>query len=278
METIKEFLVPIVYLIGTFILAYSFNFFIKRALNSNIISIKGDITKYRFLRHFLTAIIVLVGLGFAIHSVPELKTLANSMLAGAGILAVAVGFASQEALGNIISGIFLVLFKPFKINDRVEIGNKFGIVEDITLRHTVIRNLENKRIILPNSVVSKEVIINNDLIDEKVCVHFLVGISYESDIDKAKNIVFEEALKHPSLIDARTREEIIEGRPIVNVRVVALAESSIDIKAWLWAKDTGEGFEMKCDLYESVKKRFDKEGIEIPYPHRTVIQKAPKNG
>lgn len=121
MENLKEFIVPIVYIIGTLFIAYLLNYFVKKMLDSNVVSIKGDITKYRFLRHVITAIIVLIGIGFAIHSVPELKTLANSMLAGAGIFAVAIGFASQEALGNIVSGIFLVIFKPFKINDRVEI-------------------------------------------------------------------------------------------------------------------------------------------------------------
>ncbi|MCB0538290.1 MAG: mechanosensitive ion channel family protein [Bacteroidetes bacterium] len=278
MEYYKEFIVPIVYIIGTFIIAYIFNFFIKRALNSNVVSIRGDITKYKFLRHIIIAIVTLLGLGFAIHSVPELKTLANSMLAGAGIIAVAVGFASQEALGNVVSGIFLVLFKPFKINDRVEIGTKFGVVEDITLRHTIIRNLENKRIILPNSIVSKEIITNNDLVDEKVCVHLVIGISYDSNIDKAKTIIFEEAVKHPNLLDVRTPEDKKEKKPLVNTRVITLNESSVDIKAWLWAKDTPSAFEMKCDLLESIKKRFDKEGVEIPFPHRTIVQKAMKNG
>jgi len=71
------------------------------------------------------------------------------MLAGAGILAVAVGFASQAALSNIISGVFVVIFKPFRVGDRLKINELTGVVEDITLRHTVIRDLENKRIIIP---------------------------------------------------------------------------------------------------------------------------------
>lgn len=131
---------------------------------------------------------------------------------------------------------------------------------------------------MPNSIVSKEVITNNDLIEEKVCILFEMGISYDSNIDKAKAIMVEEATKHPYLIDGRTKEDKRAKKPLVNIRVVALNDSSVNIRAWLWAKDSANGFEMKCDLLESIKKRFDAENIEIPYPYRTVVQKVAKHG
>lgn len=96
-------------------------------------------------------------MSWAVYETNALRTVATSLLAGAGILAVAVGFASQQALSNIVSGIMIVIFKPFRVNDRLNIGTTFnGIVEDITLRHTVIRDFENKRIIVPNMVISQE--------------------------------------------------------------------------------------------------------------------------
>lgn len=272
-KIIDELWLAIVILIVCFSFALIFNklfqrFIDKKAKNSNY-----DPTNYKFLRHSLSAIIYLVGFSLAIYTIPALKTIATSILAGAGIVAVAVGFASQAALSNIISGLFIVIYKPFGINDRISVNNHAGIVEDITLRHTVIRNFENQRIVIPNSVISADVIINSDLVEELICKHLILGISYESDIDKARSIIQEEAMKHPFCVDGRNQEQLEIGEEQVVVRVIEWADSSIQLKAWVWASNMQHGFQMKCDLLESIKKRFDKEGISIPYPHRTIIQK-----
>jgi small-conductance mechanosensitive channel len=212
-----------------------------------------------------------------VYAVPNLRTVANSLLAGAGILAVAVGFASQHALSNIISGIFIVVFKPFRVNDRLHIRNQFnGIVEDITLRHTVIRDFQNRRILIPNSVISDEVIVNSDFEDDKICKFFEVGISYDSDIDRARAIIQEEALAHPLLLDNRNDEDRRAGKPQVLVRVIGLGEYSVNLRAYLWVVNAADAFVIACDLFESVKKRFDAEGIEIPFPYRTIVQKQIK--
>ena len=190
------------------------------------------------------------------------------------IAAVAIGFASQAALSNIIAGIFIVIFKPFRVNDRIVIKDTIsGVVEDITLRHTIIRNFQNRRVIIPNSLISEEVIVNSDLIDQKVCQWIEVGISYDSDIDKAKQIMAEEVEKHPSFIDNRTEEMISEGEPLVKTRLISLGDFSVNLRAWAWAKDQAEGFTLQCEVLESIKKRFDAEGIEIPFPYRTLVFK-----
>ncbi|MEO1435212.1 MAG: mechanosensitive ion channel family protein [Bacteroidota bacterium] len=200
--------------------------------------------------------------------------MANSMLAGAGILAVAIGFASQHALANIIGGVFIVIFKPFRVNDRISLRDLSGIIEDITLRHTVIRNFENRRILVPNSLISGEILVNADFEDEKILKWLDIGISYDSDIDIARSIIRDEALKHPLLIDTRTPEQIEKGDLLAPVRVIALAESSITLRAFLWTKNSADAFAIGCDLMESIKKRFDQEGVEIPFPHRTIVQKT----
>jgi len=149
-------------------------------------------------------------------------------------------------------------------------------VEDITLRHTVIRDFENRHILIPNTVISNEVIINSDYKDDTICKRIDIGISYDSDIDLAKKIMAEEVAAHPLHTDTRTPQQIEAGEPKVMVRVLSLGEYSVNLRAWAWAKNTGEGFIMGCDLYESIKKRFDKEGIEIPYPHHTLLYKNSK--
>jgi len=237
---------------------------------------KNDPTNYLFLGHTVRFLIYMVGFSLAIYSIPNLRVVAKSLLAGAGVLAVAIGFASQQALSNIISGMFIVIFKPYRITDRLKIGEMVGIVEDITLRHTVLRDFYNKRIIIPNSLISNEILVNADIGDERICKFIEFGISYDSDLKKAKELMREEVLKHPFHIDYRNAEDLEKGEDLVPVRVIGLGDSSVNIRAWAWAKDSPNAFIMECDLYENIKLRFDAEGIEIPFPHRTIVQKEKK--
>ncbi|MGX1023877.1 mechanosensitive ion channel family protein [Psychroflexus sp. MBR-150] len=277
-EKILEFGQPIVIIIITLALGLIFNRFYFSLFKRRSIYLKNDPTKYNFLGHLLTALIYIIGFSLAIISVPQLKALATSLLAGASILALGITFASQQALSNIVSGIFIVIFKPFRVNDRLIVRDTLsGIVEDITLRHTVIKNFENRRIIIPNSVISNEVLINSDLNDEKICRFFDMGISYDSDIDLAKKIISEEVRNHPDYFDVRSEEDVNNGLPEVSVRVLSMGDSSVNIRAWVWAKNSAISFGMNCDLLESIKKRFDREGVEIPFPHRTIVQKKPLN-
>ncbi|MEM8526198.1 MAG: mechanosensitive ion channel domain-containing protein [Bacteroidota bacterium] len=133
----------------TILVAFLVNRFFRRLIRRSAEDTKSDPTNYQFLRYVITATIYIVGFSIAVYQIPGFKTLATSMLAGAGILTVAIGFASQQALSNIISGVFIVLFKPFRVNDRLTLRTFSGFVEDITLRHTVIRDFENKRILVP---------------------------------------------------------------------------------------------------------------------------------
>lgn len=235
-----------------------------------------DPTNIRFIYYALVAIIYITGIGFAIWNVPSLKHIAQSMLASAGILAIVIGFASQQALGNIVSGLFIVMFKPYRINDRVSIRDTLrGVVEDINLRHTIIRNFENQRIIIPNSIISNEILTNSNYTDDKMCKLINIGISYGSDIDKARQIMSEEVQNHPNNIDIRTPADIEKGTPRVTVRVLTLGDSSVTMRAWAWAADPPSGFVLECDVLESIKKRFDREGIVIPFPQRTVSYLQP---
>lgn len=263
-------------LILTIIVALLVSRFFRRLIRKSSAELQNDPTNYQFLRHALVGVIYMVGFGIAIYAMPNLRALASSLLAGAGILAVAIGFASQHALSNVISGVFIVIFRPFRVRDRVEIRDLLGIIEDITLRHTVIRDFENQRIIIPNSVVSDEVIINSDIADDKICKWVEVGISYDSDIDLARSIMQSEVMKHPSHLDNRTEEQKLEGVDEVIVRVVSLGDFSVTLRAWAWSNNSTEAYKMKCDLLESIKKRFDREGVEIPFPYRTLVFKNPE--
>ncbi|NQU80143.1 MAG: mechanosensitive ion channel family protein, partial [Bacteroidetes bacterium] len=124
-----------------------------------------------------------------------------------------------------------------------------------------------------NSIISEETIINSSIQDEKIRKHIVFSISYDSDIDKAIEIIRDEAQNHPLIIDNRTKQEKADNKPIVIIRVVSLSDFSVDLKAYVWTSGNDNAFILKCDLLKSVKHRFDKEGIEIPFPYRTIVYK-----
>lgn len=265
-------IVAVVIIVATIFLRMIFVRVFKKFIIKSTDELKNDPTNYQFLQHAISAVIYIVGISAAIYSVPALRTLASSMLAGAGILAVAIGFASQQAFSNIISGFFIIMFKPFRVNDRITVKDTItGMVEDITLRHTVIRNFENRRVIIPNSVISNETLVNADIVEEKICKILNLGIGYGADVKKARAIIQEEAMKHPAFIDNRNDEQKANDEHPVTVRVINWGDFSINLRVWVWAKDAPSAWIMGCDLHESIKERFDAEGIEIPFPYRNVI-------
>ncbi|MDR6301575.1 mechanosensitive ion channel family protein [Mesonia maritima] len=260
-------------IIGASIVETLFSRMIKKTIATD-----GDPTSYKFLRYLSVFGVYFFGAILATLAFPALRGVAQTALGGAGILAVVIGIASQEALANIIGGIFIILFKPFRVGNVIKITDTLvGTVTDITLRHTVIRNYQNKMIVIPNAIINKEKVTNYDLEEKKICQWIEVGISYDSDIDLAKRIMIEECEAHPNLFDNRTHQELKNGVPLVIVRVVNLGDSSVTIRAWAWAWDYASAFVMKCELYESIKKRFDAEGVEIPFPHRTLVFKRDKS-
>ncbi len=247
-------------------------FVVDRFVKSAALKLKVDHTRYKFFKNATDFLIYLIATVVIFRSIPALRTYGNTLLASAGVLAAIVGFASQSAFSNIISGVFLVIFRPFSVGDRVQIGQLYtGDVEDITLRHTVIRNFENRLIVIPNSVINNETIINSTLHHENVCIFVEVLIAFNSDTDKAIEIIRHEAEHHPDCMDNRTEQEKKDGKPKVDVRVINLTEFGQQLRAYVWAKDPSSGFNIKTDLFRSIKKQFDAKGIEIPY--RTVYMK-----
>jgi small-conductance mechanosensitive channel len=234
--------------------------------------LKVDPTRYKFMKNAASLIIWFLVFALVIWEIPRLKTVALTLFAGAGIFVAMAGFAAQHAFSNIISGVFIVWFRPFRVGDRIKVGSlDYGVVEDITLRHTIINNFENKRIIIPNSVISTETIINDSIEDAKVCRWVELSISYESDVEKAIEIIAAEAKNHPSSLDVRSRQQKEEGVPEIEVRLASLGDSGVNLRAFVWTADPFAASRMHSDLNRSIKKRFAAEGIEIPYPHIQLV-------
>lgn len=233
-----------------------------------------DPTSYKFLRYVVVFIICFIGILFGLLAFPSLRGVAQTALGGAGVIALIAGVASQEALSNLVGGVFIISFKPFKIGDIVKVTDTMvGTVTDITLRHTVIRNFENKMIVIPNSIINKEKLVNYDLGELKCCEHVEIEIAFDSDIDLAKKILQDECEKHPLIYDNRSLIDKKNGKPIVRTAITKINAYSLTIRGWAWCENFSNSFTLKCDVFESVVKRFAKEGVEIPYPYRSVVMK-----
>lgn len=209
---------------------------------------------------------LLLAIAYA-HVIPQLHKFSSALLAGAGIVSVVIGLAAQSTLGNIASGISLVLYKPFRKGDRIQVtaptGLETGIVEEVTLGYTVLRTFDNRRIVMSNSKISSEAMINLTSVEPRVLMQLPISIGYTADIDHARAVLLDLAAGHEAL------DEVV-GCPVTN-----LGASSVDLTLRAWCKDAGVAAQARVELLEQVKKRFDKEGIEIPYGYQNVILHGP---
>ena len=186
---------------------------------------------------------------------------ATSFVTILGALTLAIGLSLQGALGNIASGVMIMIFRPYKLGDYVEAAGAAGTVKDINLFQTVLATPDNVQIMVPNSQAIDGVIKNySGYPTRRVDVTF--GIDYGDDIDKAIGII-------QSIVDADNR---IMRDPAPFAKVVNLGDSSVDIATRNWVK-AADYWDVKFDLTKQVKEAFDKQGISIPYPHQVEIVK-----
>ena len=210
-------------------------------------------------------LLIIMAAGFFFASlVPSLRALVGTMMAGAGITALVVGFAAKSTLANLISGISLAVYRPLRIGDRVGIDDEYCVVEDITLRHTIVRTWEHKRLIIPNEKLDSMTIINYSIVNPRILCRIEMGVSYDTNIDLARRLILEEATKCPH------REKDAEDPW---VRVISHGDFSIGLRLYVWTPDMDSAWQTRFWVLEQVKKRFDNEGVEIPFPYRTLVYK-----
>lgn len=187
---------------------------------------------------------------------------ATSFVAVLGAMTLAIGLSLQGALGNIASGIMIMIFRPYKLGDYIELAGTAGTVKDINLFQTVLATPDNIKIMVPNSQAISGVIKNySGYPTRRVDVVF--GVDYEDDMDKAL-----EVIKSVISDDSRLLSE-----PAPFVRVTNLGPSSVDITVRVWAP-TADYWPIRFDIVKKGKERLDEAGISIPYPHTTMIQKV----
>ena len=220
------------------------------------------------LVHFVAALVYYAILVFAIiAALGQVGIQTASFVAVIGAAGLAIGLAMQGSLSNFAAGVLILLFRPFKIGDYIEAGGEAGVVEKILIFTTELKSPDNKKVIIPNAAVTSGSITNYSANDTRR-VDLVMGISYEDDIDKAKALL-NDIVK----ADGRVLPE-----PAPTIAVVELADSSVNFVVRPWVK-TPDYWGVYFDLTETVKKRFDAEGISIPFPQRDVhIHNSEKTG
>lgn len=168
-------------------------------------------------------------------------------------------------MANAINGMFITLFKPFVVGDRVRISGLgvTGTIEDINLRHTVLRTFENNRLIIPNTVINKESIENFNYVDTKVCNFLDVKLKYTTDYNKAIELMRKIIIEHPLRLDVRTEEEKSNGVEEVNILIRNLSDTGIELRVGVWSAHIGDSFKLCSGLRKSILDEFLKNGIEI---------------
>lgn len=194
-----------------------------------------------------------------------------TVLSGLGIGSVVLGLAAQESMKNFFGSLALVIGDAYEVGDFIECSMQgvSGTVEDITMRHTIIRTINNRRVIIPNSQMNSYIIENFNYKDNENVKLVDYSISYEADIDKAISIIKDEMKK----LYRPSKKGINKDVEFPKVRVASWNDSSISLRAWVWGKDNSDVYDNMYKLNYVIKKRFDEENIEIPYPHVVVTNK-----
>jgi small conductance mechanosensitive channel len=219
------------------------------------LSKKFDPTLTQFV-HSLASVGLKAVLLISVASMVGIAT--TSFIAILGAAGLAVGLALQGNLSNFASGVLILVFKPFKAGDVIDGGGYIGTVREIQIFTTVLMTPDNRKVIIPNSNLSNNPLINISA-ESTRRVDMVFGIGYGDDIDKAKAAI-------QSLIDADSR---ILKEPASLVVVSELADSSVNFTVRTWV-NTADYWGVYFDMHEKVKKRFDQEEISIPYPQQDV--------
>lgn len=245
------------------IVVYIFTLHICNKIFKVIIKKNNDI-QLKFIRSVVKAVISLLFI-FALGMFFETTRDLSKMLLQSSALFVAVaGFAAQQVLADVISGMMLSWMKPFNIGERITLKDKniTGIIEDMTIRHTIIKTFHNSRLIIPNSIINKEIIENSNFDSNYIGNYLEIAVAYESDIDKAIDIVEDVISKCDKVIDIREDKSVGKA---VTVLVKELGESGIILKTTVWTADINDNFAACSEIRLNIKKEFDKNNIEIPY-------------
>lgn len=255
---IKILIIILIWFFGNIIISKIFHFLTRKSEKIHI--------------NFIGSIIKAIWLIFAVITITGMfettKNLSTTLLTSSSLLVAVAGFAAQEVLADIISGLMLSWQKPFDIGEKINITDLgiSGIIESMTIRHVVIRTYHNSRLLVPNSIINKAVIENSNYSHNFVGSYLEIPIDYNSDINKAIEIMENIIEKNQLVI------KLPEDDKKSTVLIKDFSENGIILKCTIRTKDLDDNFTACSDLRKDIKNEFDKENIKIYYQRIKVIQ------
>jgi len=223
----------------------------SKAMQKNQVEKTLETFVCNLVRMALLIVVVIAAIG-------QLGIQTTSFIAIFGAAGLAVGLALQGSLSNFASGVLIVLFRPYKVGDFVEAAGIAGVVEQVQILTTILKTGDNKQVIVPNSQIMDSIITNYSANDTRR-VDLVVGVSYEDDLDKVRK----------TLEEIVAADERVLAEPAVMIAVSELADSSVNFIVRPWCA-TSDYWPLTWDLTETIKKRFDQEGISFPFPQQDV--------
>lgn len=202
-----------------------------------------------------TLLILAVAMGMA-----QLGINISALLAGVGVVGIALGFAAQETVANMIAGFLIFWDRPFKIGDYITTEEQYGEVKEITLRTTRIRTLDNTYVVIPNKQIIGDTLVNHSMYGETRVV-VKIGIAYKERIAEARAV----------LLEAINGVEGAMADPPPDVVARSLGDSSVNLEVRVWIADPAIERPVGARLVEACKVALDRAGIEIPFPHQQLF-------
>jgi small-conductance mechanosensitive channel len=254
------------------VLSISFMFFVAEVfgefIKSYVKKANVDIPQVSIFEHFTKWLVVILGVLIILYS---LGVPIGPVLTGFGIGGLAVALALQDTLSNFFSGLHLLISKQIRPGDYVKLDSgEEGYVVDITWRNTVIKELSNNFVIVPNAKLSKATIKNYYFPDKELSVLVQLGISYESDLEKVEKVTVEVAKE----VMREVKGGVCDFEPFI--RYQAFSDFSINFAVIMKVQEFGDQYLIKHEFIKRLHRRYKEEGITIPYPVRTVYLKKEK--
>lgn len=238
-------IVSIAILIGAWIIYW----ILKKAINGfsrrrNLAETDpGAETRFRMIQRLSAVGIFFIALGliFWVIDIEALNNLAKGMFASAGIVGIAIGFAAQTTMANLVSGIMIAFAQPIRLGDNVRIDDEFGAVESIGLFYTNIRLWDNRRLVIPNKLLSDRTIRNYTLIDARTPALVMLRLQYGSDVDAVRMLLLDEVHGHRFFIDD----------PPPSVLVTEADNLGVTVRLMAWAANQADAWTMTAEVRES---------------------------
>jgi small-conductance mechanosensitive channel len=216
---------------------------------------RADPTVVTFLGQLSRLTIYVLALLSYVYEIPVLRQLGGVWLTSVGVVSIVVGIAAQSTLGNLISGVSLLLYRPFRLGDCLQVtspsGLESGVVESLSLGYTTLKTDDGRRIVIPNSVMASQTSINISHKATRAQCVVALALGYRADIAKARAIISDVANAHADVAE------------VTSCRVTGLSDAGTTLTLTAWCANAAIAADVKSDLLEGIKKRFDGEGIAI---------------